>query len=124
MQQRQLVSIVDDDESVRESLPDFLRSFGHEVRPFASAGEFLQSAECLDRTGCLILDVAMPGMSGPELQIELARQHRNIPIVFITAYADETVSRQLLRRGAVACLSKPFSDSALLDAVRAALGHQ
>jgi FixJ family two-component response regulator len=117
-----LVSVVDDDESIRESLPDFLRSFGHEVRPFASADEFLQCAECLDRTGCLILDVAMPGMSGPELQLELARRHRNIPIVFITAYSDEAVSRLVLGRGAVACLSKPFSDRALLDALTAALG--
>ena len=115
------VSVVDDDESVRESLPDFLRSFGHEVRPFASATEFLQCAENLDWTGCLILDVAMPGMSGPELQMELARRDRNIPIVFITAYSDGAVSRQVLTRGAVACLSKPFSEYALMDAVTAAL---
>jgi FixJ family two-component response regulator len=123
MLQRRLVSVVDDDESVRESLPDFLRSFGHEVRPFASADEFLQCPESLDRTGCLILDVAMPGMSGPELQLELARRDRKIPIVFITAYSDGAVSRQVLTRGAVACLSKPFSEYALLDAVTAALGR-
>ena len=121
MLRRKLVSVVDDDESVRESLPDFLRSFGHEVRPFGSADEFLRCAECLDRTGCLILDVAMPGMSGPELQLELARRDRKIPIVFITAYSDGAVSRQVLMRGAVACLSKPFCEYALLDAVTAAL---
>ncbi len=121
MQERGLVSIVDDDESVRESLPDFLRSFGHEVRPFASADEFLQCAESLERTGCLILDVAMPGMSGPALQVELARRNRDIPIVFITAYSDGIVRRQVLACGAVACLSKPFSECALLDAVTAAL---
>ena len=121
MPKRRLVSVVDDDESVRESLPDLLRSFGHEVRPFASADEFLKSAEGLDRTGCLILDVAMPGMSGPELQLELARQHRDIPIVFISGCADDDVRRQLLSRGAVACLSKPFSERAILDAVTAAL---
>jgi FixJ family two-component response regulator len=115
------VSVVDDDESVRESLPDLLRSFGHEVRPFASAGEFLGSRENLDWTGCLILDVAMPGMSGPELQRELARRDSNIPIVFITAYSDEAVSRQVLTRGAVACLIKPFNEYALIDAVTAAL---
>ena len=124
MPQRKLVSVVDDDESVRESLPDFLRSFGHEVLPFASADEFLQCAEDLDRTGCLILDVAMPGMSGLELQLELARRDRNIPIVFITACPDGAFSRQVLTRGAVACLSKPFSECALLDAVTTALGRQ
>jgi FixJ family two-component response regulator len=118
---RRVVSVVDDDESVRESLPDFLRSFGHEVLPFASASEFLQRAENLDRTGCLILDVVMPGMSGPELQQELARRDCNIPIVFITGFSDGVVKRQVLTRGAVACLSKPFSECALLDAVTAAL---
>ncbi|HEY4940697.1 MAG TPA: response regulator [Rhizomicrobium sp.] len=123
MLRRSLVSVVDDDESVRESLPDFLRSFGHEVWAFASADEFLQCAESLDRTGCLILDVAMPGMSGPELQQELAKRHRNIPVVFITAHSDGAVIRQVLMRGAVACLSKPFSENALLDAVMAALGR-
>jgi FixJ family two-component response regulator len=123
MVERRLVSLVDDDESVRESLPDFLRSFGHEVRPYASAEEFLRCVEDLARTGCLILDVAMPGMSGPELQLELARQGCYIPIVFITANADAVVSRQVLARGAVACLSKPFSECALIGAVTAALGR-
>ncbi len=122
MVERRLVSVVDDDESVRESLPDFLRSFGHEVLPFASADEFLQCTDDVDRTGCLILDVAMPGMSGIELQLELARRDCNIPIVFITAISDSAVGRQVLTRGAVACLSKPFSEGALLDAVTAALG--
>jgi FixJ family two-component response regulator len=122
MVKRSLVSVVDDDESVRESLPDFLRSFGHEVLPFSSADEFLQHAEDLDRTGCLVLDVAMPGMSGPELQLELARRDCDIPIVFITGFSDSAVERQVLRRGAVACLAKPFSECALLDAVTAALG--
>lgn len=118
------VSVVDDDESVRESLPDFLRSFGHEVRPFASAAEFLQSGENLDWTGCLILDVVMPGMSGGELQRELQRQQHNIPIVFITAYLDEIVKQQVLTRGAVACLAKPFNEHALIDAVAAALAKE
>jgi FixJ family two-component response regulator len=123
MSARTLVSVVDDDESVRESLPDFLRSFGHEVAPFASADEFLQHTEDLDRTGCLILDISMPGMTGPELQLELARRKRHIPIVFITGFSDSTVKRQVLNRGALACLSKPFSEAALLDAVSAALEH-
>lgn len=117
-----LVSVVDDDESVRESLPDLLRSFGLEAQPFASAEEFLAS-ESLQRTGCLVLDVAMPGMSGLDLQQELARQEHNIPIVFITARSVEGVRPQVLKRGAVACLFKPFSEAAILEAVNTALSR-
>jgi FixJ family two-component response regulator len=120
---RTLVSVVDDDESVRGALPGLLRSFGLEARPFASAEEFLAS-DSLSRTGCLVLDVAMPGMSGFELQEELARQACGIPIVFMTAHAIERVRPQVLERGAVACLHKPFSEQALIDAVRAALGAE
>lgn len=120
---RTLVSVVDDDESVRESLPDLLRSFGLEVEPFASAEEFL-SSDSLEHTGCLVLDVAMPGMSGLELQLELTRQLHNIPIVFMTAQSVERVRPQVLKRGAVACLFKPFSEAAILDAVNAALGKE
>lgn len=115
-----LVAVVDDDESVRESLPDLLLEFGFAARTFASAEEFLAS-DCLGQTRCLILDVAMPGMSGPDLQRELARRRQEIPIVFITAHADESVRPRLVERGAVACLLKPFSGTALLDALRAAL---
>ena len=115
-----LVAVVDDDESVRESLPDLLREFGFAARAFASAEEFLAS-DCLDQTRCLILDVAMPGMSGPDLQRELARRRQEIPIVFITAHADVSVRPSLLERGAVECLLKPFSETALLAALRAAL---
>ena len=116
-----LVSVVDDDESVRESLPDLLQEFGFTARAFSSAEEFLAS-DCIDQTRCLILDIAMPGMTGPELQRELALRRQPIPIVFITAHRDETVRPQLLKLGAVECLSKPFSDTALLDALNAALG--
>ena len=115
-----LVSVVDDDESVRESLPDLLRELGFEVEAFSSAEEFLAS-DCIGQTRCLILDIAMPGMSGPDLQRELARRGREIPIVFITAHKDETVRPRLLEQGAVECLFKPFSDTALLEAVNAAL---
>jgi FixJ family two-component response regulator len=121
MSVRPLICLVDDDESVRESLPDLLGEFGFEVRPFSSAEAFLVS-DRLALCDCLILDVAMPGMSGPELQLELARRESNIPIVFITALSDGGAKRQVLARGAVACLSKPFSERALLDAVTAALG--
>ena len=117
---RSLVSIVDDDESVRESLPDLLRELGFAALAFASAEEFLAS-DSFDRTRCLILDIVMPGMSGPELQRELTLRRNQIPIVFISAHADEAVRSGLLAQGAVACLFKPFSETALLDAVNAAL---
>ena len=117
---RLLVSVVDDDESVRESLPDLLGELGYSVQTFASAEDFLAS-ESLDQTRCLLLDIAMPGMSGPALQEELARQKRSIPIVFITANADRTTRPQLLEAGAVECLFKPFTESALLAAVTIAV---
>ena len=120
MNNRPLVSVIDDDESVRESLPDLLRELGFAVRAFASAEAFLASTE-LSQTRCLILDVAMPGMSGPDLQRELSLRGRDVPIVFITAHRDELVRPRVLQDGAVACLFKPFSDTALLQALRAAL---
>jgi FixJ family two-component response regulator len=112
--------VVDDDESVRESLPDLLREFGFAARSFSSAEEFL-SSDCLDLTSCLILDIAMPGMSGPELQRELKRRGQAIPIIFITASINMTVRSRLVEQGAVKCLFKPFSDTALLEAVNSAL---
>ena len=120
MAKRSLVSVVDDDESVRESLPDLLKEFGFEAKAFSSAEEFLAS-DCVDRTRCLILDIAMPGMSGQDLQEELTRRRQKIPIVFITATGDETVRPLVLERGAVECLFKPFSEKALLGALNAAL---
>jgi FixJ family two-component response regulator len=117
---RSLVSVVDDDESVRESLPDLLGQFGFDVETFSSAEAFLAS-DLVKRTACLLLDVAMPGMSGPDLQQELIRRRQTIPIVFITADADRTVRRGLLAQGAVECLFKPFSETALLDALNTAL---
>ena len=120
MGKRSLVSVVDDDESVRESLPDLLRQFGFAAEAFSSAEAFLAS-DVVSETSCLILDVAMPGMSGPELQQELIRRRQEIPIVFITANGDKTVRPRLLAQGAVECLFKPFSEAALLDALNAAL---
>ena len=114
MDNRSLVSVVDDDESVRESLPDLLREFGFAVRAFSSAEEFLAS-DCLGQTRCLILDIAMPGMSGPDLQRELKLRRQEIPIIFITAHGDETVRPRVIQQGAVECLFKPFSDTALLE---------
>jgi FixJ family two-component response regulator len=115
-----LVSVVDDDESVRESLPDLLREFGFAVQAFSSAEEFLAS-NYVCQTNCLILDVAMPGMSGPDLKRELMLRGREIPIIFITAHGGETIRPRLLEQGAVECLSKPFSDTALREALNAAL---
>jgi FixJ family two-component response regulator len=114
------VSVVDDDESVRESLPDLLREFGFAAEAFSSAEAFLAS-DVVRETSCLLLDVAMPGMSGPELQQELIRRRRDIPIVFITAGGDASVRPRLLADGAVECLFKPLSETALLDALNAAL---
>src|SRR5262245_14102802 len=107
-----LVSVVDDDESVRESLPDFLRQVGFTAEAFASAEAFLAS-DVMDATSCLLLDVSMPGMSGPDLQQELKRRQRSIPIVFITAHGGETIRLRLIASGAVECLFKPFSETAL-----------
>jgi FixJ family two-component response regulator len=117
---RSLVSVVDDDESVRESLPDMLRQFGFAAEAFSSAEAFLAS-DAVGQTRCLILDVAMPGMSGPDLQRELATHRRKIPIVFITASGDKTIRTRVLAEGAVECLFKPFSEAALLDALNSAL---
>lgn len=120
--ERPLVSVVDDDESIRESLPDLLGEFGFAARAFSSAEEFLASGY-VDQTRCLILDIAMPGMSGPNLQRELKLREQHIPIIFITASREKTVRPRLLEQGAVDCLFKPFSDTALLEAVNLAL-HQ
>jgi FixJ family two-component response regulator len=117
---RSLVSVVDDDESVRESLPDLIRQFGFAAQAFSSAEAFLAS-DVLNQTSCLLLDIAMPGMSGTELQKELLRRRQAIPIVFVTATDDRTVRPRVISQGAVECLFKPFSETALLDAINAAL---
>jgi FixJ family two-component response regulator len=118
---RPLVSVIDNDESLRESLPDLLGEFGFAARAFSSAEEFLAS-DYVDQTRCLILDVSVPpGMSGPDLHWELSRRRREIPIVFITASTDKTVRIRLLEKGAVECLFKSFVDTALLEAVNSAL---
>jgi FixJ family two-component response regulator len=115
-----LVVVVDDDESVRESLPDLLRELGYIAEAFSSAQDYL-AWDRLEETRCLVLDVTMPGMSGPELQQELLSRSLAIPTIFITAHADETLRPALLAQGAVACLLKPFSENALEDVLRVAL---
>ena len=117
---RPLITVVDDDESVRESLPDLLNEFGFDAQAFSSAEDFLAS-ESIAETKCLVLDVAMPGMSGPDLQRELTRRDQSIPIVFITAHRDEAVRPRLIAQGAVDCLFKPFEPTDLLEALNTAL---
>jgi FixJ family two-component response regulator len=116
MQQRALISVVDDDVSSRESLPDLLQMFGFAVMAFSSAEDFLTS-DVLAATQYLILDVSMPGMSGPQLQSELSRRELKIPIIFITAHRDQDLRAELVARGAVACLFKPFSEQDLRSAL-------
>jgi len=121
MNKRPLVSVVDDSESVRESLPDLLQHAGFDALAFPSAEAFLESGAAIRETSCLILDVGLPGLSGPDLQQELIRQGHVIPTVFITAQGDQSLRPRLIAQGAVACLFKPFSDIALLEALNAAL---
>ena len=117
---RSLLSVVDDDEMLRESLPELLREFGFAARAFSSGQEFL-SSNYVEETRCLILDVVMPEMSGLDLQQELKRRGKAIPIIFISGQKDEDIRKQAFRQGAVRFLYKPFSDSDLLEAVNAAL---
>lgn len=117
---RPLISVVDDDESVRESLADLLREFGFAVQAFSSGEEFLAS-DCVRQTKCLVLDVAIASVGRFHLQLELTRRRQEIPIIFITGQVDETVRPHLLTQGAVDCLFKPFSETALLAALNAAL---
>jgi FixJ family two-component response regulator len=121
MQQRTLISVVDDDVSSRESLPDLLQILGFAAVPFASAEEFLAS-DALADTWCLVLDVSMPGMSGPQLQCELNRRELDIPIIFITGQCDQDLRADLLAEGAVECLFKPFSEQDLRAALERVAG--
>ena len=118
-----LISIVDDDESIREAIQSLLRSVGFRAKTFASAEQFLQSDQ-IENTACLILDVRMPGMSGLELQRRLIATQCRIPIVFVTAHGDEEARSRALQEGAVEFLLKPFSEEALLNTIQAALPAQ
>ena len=115
-----LITVVDDDDSIRESLRGLLEAIGYGVETFSSAHAFLDS-DSLTKTDCLILDVRMPGMRGPDLQRELARRRCETPIVFITAHADEEVGPRVLSEGAVDYLLKPFTEEELLKAIRTAI---
>ena len=117
---RPIVSIIDDDESVRRALKRLLCSAGLHAEAFASAEEYLQSAGATP-PACLVLDVQLPGLSGLDLQARLDAEGRGVPVVFISAFDDERARDQALRAGAVAFLQKPFEDRSLLDAVGKAL---
>lgn len=121
--ERPLVSVIDDDQSVRESLPDLLRELGYEALVFSSAEEFLASGR-IGGSKCLILDVAMPGMSGPDLLRELKRRRQEIPTIFITGQRDAAIRPIVVEQGAVECLFKPFSDAALDEALKSAIGKK
>ena len=123
MTETALISIVDDDESMREAIQSLLRSVGFRTQMFASAEQFLQSDQ-IETTACLILDVRMPGMSGLELQHRLMTAHYRIPIVFVTAHGDGETRSRALQAGAVEFLLKPFSEEALLNAIQVALPAQ
>ena len=116
-----LISIVDDDESVREAIESLIKSVGLGAQVFASSEDFL-SSDRIEETSCLILDMRMPGMSGLELQRRLSADGYGIPIIFISAHSDDQIRAQALGAGAVDFLFKPFSDQALVDAVQVALG--
>jgi FixJ family two-component response regulator len=118
-----LIAVVDDDDSVRESLRGLLRSVRFGVEVFASAEEFLKS-DRMRATDCLILDVRMPGMSGLELQCRLVSSHPEMPVIFVTSHGDEELRSRALRCGAVDYLLKPFSEEALLSAVQKALSPE
>jgi FixJ family two-component response regulator len=117
-----LVSIVDDDESLRRSVKNLLTSVGFQVETFASAEAFLESAHRAD-TRCVVLDLRMPGMSGLDLLMHLAATGSPIPVVILTAHSDDEARRRMLQAGAVAFLGKPFHGEALLGAVRRALAE-
>jgi FixJ family two-component response regulator len=119
MMPERAITVVDDDESIRDSLPALLQSYGYQASAFESAEAFLEAGEA-ERTACLILDVAMPGMSGPELQQALSTSGYRIPIIFISARSQDEIWPRLQASGAIACLLKPFSENAMLEAVRLA----
>ena len=114
-----LVTVIDDDESVRESLPGLLNEFGFGARAFATAEEFLRSGVA-ENAKCLILDISMPRMSGPELHRELVKRGYSIPTIFMSAHP-EFASQTDICEGAVECLMKPFSETALIEALKRAL---
>jgi FixJ family two-component response regulator len=121
MRSAPLISIVDDDESIREATKGLVRSLGYQAATFASAEEFLRS-ESMDNTSCLIADVQMPGLSGIDLQCQLIARGVRTPTIFITAFPEEETRARAMKAGALGYLSKPFSEESLLKCLDKALG--
>jgi FixJ family two-component response regulator len=121
MRSASLISIVDDDESMREATKGLLRSLGYRASTFGSAEEFLQS-DSLNNTDCLIADVQMPGLSGVDLQDWLITRGIRMPTIFITAFPEEGTRARAMTAGAVGYLGKPFSEESLLKCLNSALG--
>jgi FixJ family two-component response regulator len=122
MRSATLISIVDDDEAIREATKGLIRSLGYQAATFASAEDFLQS-DNVDNTSCLIADVQMPGLSGIDLQRDLIDRGVNMPTIFITAFPEEATRRRALTAGAFGYLGKPFSENSLLKCLNNALGN-
>jgi FixJ family two-component response regulator len=120
LQQVPVISIVDDDESVREATKSLVRSLGYSAMTFGSAEEFLNSAH-LTATACLITDVQMPGLSGVELQDRLIADGHRMPVIFVTAFPDESLQGRVLKTGAIGYLPKPFNEDRLIECIDAAL---
>ena len=118
-----LISVVDDDESVRRTTKRLIESFGYQAAVFESAETFLRSGQLHD-TSCLVVDAQLPGMSGLQLQSHIATEGWSAPIIFITAYGNQESRRRAMQGGAVAFLDKPFTDEQLFESIRAALKHQ
>ena len=118
-----MIAVVDDDESVRDAVTSLLKSFGYRAVPFEGAADFLNSTD-LNNTACLVADVQMPGMTGPDLQLHLVTSGRPIPTILITAYPDQTVRARAFRNGVRCYLTKPFLDEELLSCVRSAIDTQ
>ena len=120
MPEQQLISIVDDDQCMRDSIRQLVKSFGYAVATFSSAMAFLQSPD-LEQTACLIADVQMPGMTGDELYVRLLEDGRTIPTILVTAYPNDRLRTRVLNEGVVCCLDKPFDQNNLIGCVRKAI---
>jgi FixJ family two-component response regulator len=120
LQQTPLISIIDDDESVRFATGSLVRSAGFSARTFASAEEFLES-DCVTESSCIITDIQMPGLTGAELQCRLLAEGRRTPLIFITAFPNNSLRTRVLEAGAACFLTKPFNGESLIQCIEAIL---